>query len=131
MYSCWPLHIDEQRQDVQLEPTYISSVPIQDVAQRICRKQWTIGRCSERESGISMLITWHEDEVLLNEINIGFPEQSWIEMTICGVEAPWLSVKKKVPREAVSKGLAVSLPGYERIHHHWFHWKRHTSKHWF
>ena len=33
----------EQRQDNQLEPTYSSSVPKRDVAQRTCQKQWTIG----------------------------------------------------------------------------------------
>ena len=62
MYSCGPLHMDEQRQDVQLEPTYSSSVPIRDVAVRIGRKQWTIGRCGERGSGISMLIARHDDD---------------------------------------------------------------------
>ena len=31
-YSCVPLHMDEQRQDDQLEPIYNSSVPIQDIA---------------------------------------------------------------------------------------------------
>ena len=31
-YICGPLHMDEQRQDDQLEPTYNSSVLIQDVA---------------------------------------------------------------------------------------------------
>ena len=31
-YSCGPPHMDEQRQDVQLGPTYNSTVPIQDVA---------------------------------------------------------------------------------------------------
>ena len=36
---CGPLHMDEQRQDVQLEPTYSSFVLIRDVALRICRKQ--------------------------------------------------------------------------------------------
>ena len=60
MYSCGSLHVDEQRQDVQLEPMYNSSVPIRDVALRICRKQWTIGRCGERGSGISVLIAQHE-----------------------------------------------------------------------
>ena len=48
-----PLHMDEQRQDVKLEPTYSSYVPIRDVALRICRKQWTIGKCGERKLGIS------------------------------------------------------------------------------
>ena len=43
MYSCGPLHMNEQRQDVPFEPTYSNSVPIRDVAQRIYRKQWTIG----------------------------------------------------------------------------------------
>ena len=54
--------MDEQRQDVQLEPTHSSSVPIWDVALRICRKQWTIGRCGERGSGISVLIVRHDDD---------------------------------------------------------------------
>ena len=51
-----------QRQDVQFEPTYSSSVPIRDVVLRICRTQWTIGRCGERGSGISMQIEWNDDD---------------------------------------------------------------------
>ena len=62
MYSCEPLRMDEQRHEVQLEPTYSSSVPIRDVALRICRKQWTIGRCGERRLEISVLIAWHDDD---------------------------------------------------------------------
>ena len=62
MYSCGPLHMDEQRQDVHLEPTFSISVPIWVVALRICRKQWTIGRCGERWSEISVLIAWHDDD---------------------------------------------------------------------
>ena len=38
MYSCGPLHMDKQSQDIQLEPTYNSSMPIQDVALKICWK---------------------------------------------------------------------------------------------
>ena len=53
--------MDEQRQDVQLEPTYSSSVPIRDVALCTCWKQWTIGRCGERGSEISTLIARHDD----------------------------------------------------------------------
>ena len=53
--------MDEQRQDDKLEPTYSSSVPIRDVALRTGRKQWTIGRCGERGSGISMVIALHDD----------------------------------------------------------------------
>ena len=61
MYSCGSLHKDEQRQDDQLEPTYSSSVPIQDVALSTSQKQWTIGRGSERGSGIFVLIVRHDD----------------------------------------------------------------------
>ena len=39
MYSCGPLHMDEQRQDDQLEPTYSSSVSIRDVALKTYQKQ--------------------------------------------------------------------------------------------
>ena len=34
-YSCGPLHMDEQRQDGQLEPTCNSSVAIKDEALKI------------------------------------------------------------------------------------------------
>ena len=61
MYSCGPLHMDEQRQDDQLEPTYSSSVPLRDVVLKTCRKQWTIG-AGERGSGISVLIARHDDD---------------------------------------------------------------------
>ena len=47
--------MDEQRQDDQLEATYSSSVPIQDVVLKTCRKQWTIGKGGEKGSGISVL----------------------------------------------------------------------------
>ena len=46
----------EQRQDDHLEPTYSSSVPIQDVVLKTCREQWTLGRVRERGSGISVLM---------------------------------------------------------------------------
>ena len=62
MYSCRPLHMDKQREDIQFKPTYSSPVLIQDVALRICRKQWMIGRCGERQSGISVLIARHDDD---------------------------------------------------------------------
>ena len=65
MYSCGPSHMDEQREDVQFEPTYSSSVLIRDVALRIYQKQWMIGRCGERGSGISMQIAWHDDDDIL------------------------------------------------------------------
>ena len=62
MYSCEPLHMNEQRQDDQLEPTYSSSVPIRNVAQKICRKQWKIGRVGERWSLISVMIARRDDD---------------------------------------------------------------------
>ena len=48
--------MDEQRQDDQLEPTYNSSVPIQDVALNTGWKQWTIETGGEKGSGISVLM---------------------------------------------------------------------------
>ena len=48
--------MDEQRQDDQLEATYNSSVPIQDVALKTYRKRWTIEKGGERESGRSVLM---------------------------------------------------------------------------
>ena len=44
------------------EHTYSSSVPIREVTQRICRKQWTIGMGGKRWSGISVLIAQHDDD---------------------------------------------------------------------
>ena len=63
--SFGPLHMDEQRQDVQLEITCSSSVPIWDVALRTFRKQWTIGRCDERRPEITLLIARHDDDDVL------------------------------------------------------------------
>ena len=62
MYSYGPLHMAEQRQDVQLEPTYSSSMPILDVALRTCQKQWTIRRGGEKGSEISVVIARHHDD---------------------------------------------------------------------
>ena len=52
--------MDEQKQDDQLEPTYNSSVLIQDVALNTCQKQWTIGKGGEKGSGISVRIAQHD-----------------------------------------------------------------------
>ena len=62
MFSYGPSHIAEQKQCDQLEPTYSSSVRIQDVALRTCQKRWTIGRSGERGSGISVLAARQEDD---------------------------------------------------------------------
>ena len=62
MYSRGPLHMDDQRQDVQLQPIYSSFMTIRDVALRIFRKQLTIRRCDERGSRISVLMARHDDD---------------------------------------------------------------------
>ena len=54
--------MDEQRQSDMLEPTYNSSVPIQDVALKIYRKRWTIEKGGRRGSEISVLMAWHDDD---------------------------------------------------------------------
>ena len=61
-YSSGPLHMDEQRQDDQLELTYNSSVPIQYVAWKTYRKGWTIVKGSERGSGLSVLMVRYDDD---------------------------------------------------------------------
>ena len=56
MYFCGPLHMEEQRQDNQLELTYSSSVPIRDVVLK------TIEKGGEKGSGISKLMVQHDDD---------------------------------------------------------------------
>ena len=53
----------DQKQDDKLELTYSSSVPILDVALNTCRRQWTIGRGGERESGVSVLMARLDDDI--------------------------------------------------------------------
>ena len=48
-------------QDHQLEPTYISSMPIRDANLKTCRKQFTIGRGGKRGSKISVLMALRDD----------------------------------------------------------------------
>ena len=54
----------KQKQGIQLEPTYNSSVRIQGVALGTCWKQWTIGRVGKRGSGISVLMA-QQDEMMI------------------------------------------------------------------
>ena len=62
MYSYGPPHMVERKQDDQLEPTFSSYVRIRNVALKTCQKRWTIGRSSERGSGISVLAARHDDD---------------------------------------------------------------------
>ena len=52
----------KQKQDDQLEHTHSSYVGMRDVALKTCQRWWTIGRCSERGSGISVLAALHDDD---------------------------------------------------------------------
>ena len=54
--------MSKKKQWDQLEPTYSSSVRIQDVALATCQKRWTIGRSRERGSGISVLVAPQDDD---------------------------------------------------------------------
>ena len=54
--------MDKQRQDDQLEFTYNSSVPIQDVALKTYRKRWMIEKGGERGSGRFMPMARHDDD---------------------------------------------------------------------
>ena len=67
MYSCGPLQRDEQWQDVQLEHTYSTSMPILDVAWKTRQGQWMIGRGGERVSEISVL--WHDMIMMMMQPN--------------------------------------------------------------
>ena len=61
MYSYGPPHMAGQKQDDQHEYTFSSYVRIRDVALKTCQRRWTIGRSSERGSGISVLVARHDD----------------------------------------------------------------------
>ena len=54
--------MDEPRLDDQLEPTYNSSVSIQDVAVKTYRKRWTIEKGSGRGSCRFVLAVRHDDK---------------------------------------------------------------------
>ena len=67
-YSCGPLHMDEQRQDDQLEPTYNSSMLIQNVALKTYRERWIIEKDGGSGSGRSALVVWHDDDIFIKRI---------------------------------------------------------------
>ena len=51
-----------QKQDDHHEHTFSSCVRIRDVVLKTYLGRWTIGRSSERGSGISVLPAWYDDE---------------------------------------------------------------------
>ncbi len=70
IYSRGLLHMDDQRQDDQLESIYNSSVPIQDVAWKTSRERWTIEKSGGRGSGRSVLAARHDNDVNKNECSL-------------------------------------------------------------
>ena len=62
MHSCGPFHMDEQRQDNQLEAIYNRSVLIQDVALKTYQEWWTIDTGGGRGSERYVLATLHDDD---------------------------------------------------------------------
>ena len=69
VYSGGPLHMDEQRQDDQLEPTYNSSVPIRDMTLKTNRKWCTIERGGGRSQGD--LCWWRDMMMMIFTANFG------------------------------------------------------------
>ena len=63
MYYCGPLLPDEQWLGDQIEPIFNSFVPIQDVAWKTCREQWTIETSGKKKSGKSVLAAWHNNDI--------------------------------------------------------------------
>ena len=62
MYSYGPPHMDEKKQDDQLEHTYSSYVRLRDVALKTCQRRWTIGKSDKKGSGISVLAARHDGD---------------------------------------------------------------------
>ena len=75
MFSYGPPDMAKQKQGDQLEPTYSSSVRIQDVVLRTCQKRWTIGRSGERGLGIFVLVARHDYDDTIQSSN-------WLLITI-------------------------------------------------
>ena len=73
-----PLHMDEQTQDDQLEPTYSSSVPIRDVTLKTCQKQWTIKKSGKRGLGISVLMARHDVDRVYQEETCTCKHCKWL-----------------------------------------------------
>ena len=62
MYSYRLPHMAKQKQDDQLEHIYSSYVRIRDEALKTCQKRWNVGKSGERGSGMSVLVTRHDDD---------------------------------------------------------------------
>ena len=61
-YTCGTLHMDHQKQDDQIEPTYNGYVPIQDVALKTYQKRWTTEKGGRGGSERPLLVAWNVDD---------------------------------------------------------------------
>ena len=61
MYSCEPLHTDEQGLVNQFDPINNCFVLIQDIAWKTCRERWTIETSGLRRPGKSAPVGRHHD----------------------------------------------------------------------
>ena len=97
-----------QKQDDQLGHTFSSYVRIRDVALKTCQRRWTIGRSSERGSGISVLAAGHHDDDNIEIIfspsrhslslqRDGLPDKIWIISNTFkrNEECDFLNIKNK------------------------------------
>ena len=75
--------MDEQRQNDQKEPTYSSSVSIQDVFLKTYRKQWTIEKGGERGPGIPVLMVRHDDDDIENPYKMFMQRIKMETLEIC------------------------------------------------
>ena len=82
----------KQKQDDQPELTYSSYVRTQDVTQKTCRRQWTIGKSGKRGSRISVLAARLDDD---DDDNKGY---FWMEFLglqytkLCMITLPFLNL---------------------------------------
>ena len=116
MYSYGPPHMAKQKQDDQLEHTYISYVRIRDVALKTCQKRWMIGRSGERGSGISVLVAWHDDNIYIyiyiyiKQPRFVLPQRSFLLMHWAKHTSLDLLVGLLIDCPALWKELAVDVP---------------------
>ena len=78
MYSFGPPHMAVQKQDDQHEHTFSNYVRIREVVQNTCLRRWTIGKCGERGSEISLLPARHDDIYIYIYIYSIYIYKKWI-----------------------------------------------------
>ena len=82
-YSRGLLHMDEQRQDDLLEPTYNWSVPIRDVTLKTYRKRRAIEKSGVRGLGKAVLVAWQDDgddDILFHFVDFNISCIIWLSI---------------------------------------------------